>query len=566
MSNLPEILALLVQQHSPNIDYDFPKSLSPFLKTNDLPPESDVKVLEDLSKNVSDALRLITSDMESLIGAHSQLKKIQDHLLHVDAEIKRAAPPIERVPVEILMQVFREATSTMGNPLDMRWEPFVISRVCHKWRVVATEQCPEIWTKFMFERAVWDDVEDPIALLSLVLSRGAERSLEFNFNASSDSDVSDYRGLEQTLSENSSNEDEEDEDEGYTRVPWYLRIDDSITKPVLQELVHHCLRWRAVYFSIPTRLFHLLSPIRGKLPALVLFSLDCVADDQAVQSSILTQSHILDGAPLLEIVSVSCHEVDFPLLIPQGVPKLTSYTDIGPRYGDPTLRQHFLEIIRTSPHLKSFSIGQMCSPIVPTLRVVHPGITRLSTSDGTFLRSLTLPELKNMELYDSDENTHDEISSLYDLVVHSACNLSSLKVVYCALNENLIHILEASPDLTTLILEFSLCGAAGANSVPTVKSLFDGLGGFKHILVPRLRNLSLTIALGNEDFGIFDHPFGYCIEDRWRKGILHSVTVAIPWIGTEFTLSQDCREQLIRLKDEGMDIEFTSRRKSLLFL
>ncbi|KAK0221381.1 hypothetical protein IW262DRAFT_1373334 [Armillaria fumosa] len=566
MSTLLEILELLVQRHAPNLDYDFPESLSPFLDTNDLPPESDVKVLGDLPKRVSDALRFITSDIESLIGAHSQLKKIQDHLLRVDTNIKRAIPPIESLPVEILALIFKEATSTMGNPLDTRWEPFVISRVCHKWRIVATEQCPEMWTKFMLERAVWDDVEDPAALLSLVLSRGAERSLEFNFDASSDSDVSGYRGLEQSWPEISEDEDSEDEDGRCACRPWYLRIDDSITEPLLQDLVHHCHRWRVVNLSIPARLFHLLSPIRGKLPALVLFSFNCVADDLAVRSSILTESYILDGAPLLETVSVSCFENEVPVLIPRGVPNLTSYTDTGPRDGDPTLRLLFLNIIRTSPHLKTFSIGLMYSPIVPTPRVVHPGITCLSTSDGTFLRSLTLPELKYMELYDSEQDTHDEISSLYDLVVHSACNLSSLKVVHCAVNENLIHILEASPDLATLILEFPMYNAADVISVQTVKSLFDGLGGFKHVLVPRLRSLSLTIDLCNTDFGLFDHLFGYCIEDRWRKGILHSVTVAIPWIGTEFTLSQDFREQLIRLKDEGMDVEFTSRGKSLLCL
>ncbi|KAK0504465.1 hypothetical protein EDD18DRAFT_1133917 [Armillaria luteobubalina] len=565
MSSVPEILELLVQRHAPNLDYDFPETLSPFLNTNDLPPESDVRVLGDLPKRVSDALRLITSDIESLISAHSQLKKIQDHLLRVDTDIKRSMSSIERLPVEILVQVFKAATSEMGDALDIRWEPFVISRVCHKWRFVATEQCPEMWTKFMLERAVWDDMEDPAALLSLVLSRGAERSLEFNFDASGDSGVSDYSRLEHRWPEDSEDEDSEDEDGRCACRPWYLRIDDSITEPLLQDLVHHCHRWRSVHLSIPARLFHLLSPIRGKLLALVLFSFDCVADDLTVRSSVRPESHILDGAPLLETVSVSCLENEVPML-PWGVPNLTSYTDTGPRAGDPTLRQHFLNIIRTSPRLKSFSIGRMYSPIVPTPRVVHPGITRLSLSDGAFLRSLTLPELKNIELFDSGEDFHDEISSLYDLVIHSACNLSCLKVVDCPVNEYLIHILEASPDLTTLMLEFSVCNAADAISVQTVKSLFDGLAGFKHVLISRLRSLSLTIALCNADFGLFDDLFGYCIEDRWKKGTLHSVTVAIPWIGTEFTLSQDCQELLIRLKDEGMDVEFTNREKSLLCL
>ncbi|KAK0187582.1 hypothetical protein F5146DRAFT_1059581 [Armillaria mellea] len=425
----------------------------------------------------------------------------------------------------------------------MQWEPFVISRVCHKWRVIATERCPELWTEFVLERAVWDDAKDPVSLLSLVLSHGAERSLEFHLDASRDSDVSDYCGSEQNWAGNSSDEDSEDEDSRHACRPWYLRIDDSITEQLLTELVHHCHRWRDVYLSIPARLFHLLSPIRGKLLALVLFSLDCVAEDVVLQLSIRTESYnttyILDGAPLLETLSVSCPESEFPAFVPRRVPNLTSYTDGGQRVGDMTLRQHFLNIIRTSPHLKSFSIKQVAT-------------------DGTFLRSLTLPGLKSMELYRPvhlSSDIHQEISSLYDLVVE------------CPINENLIYILEANPDLTTLILQLSGCDV---NFAQTIKSLFDGLKGLKHVLVPRLQSLTLTVDLGNADFalfdGLFDDLFGYRIEDRWKKGILRSVTVAVFWVGTEFTLSQGCREQLIRLKDEGMNVEFTSRGRSLLCL
>ncbi|KAK0504466.1 hypothetical protein EDD18DRAFT_503851 [Armillaria luteobubalina] len=357
MSSFADILELLVQGHASKFDYDFPESLSSLLKTNNLPSQSDTKVLEDLSKRVSGALRLITSDMESLIGVHSQLKKIEDHLLHVDADIKIAMSSIERLPVEILVQVFKAATSEMGDALDMRWEPFVISRVCHKWRFVATEQCPEMWTKFMLEHAVWDDMEDPAALLSLVLSRGAERSLEFSFDARAGKNVTEYE------SENDSGEylSDEDNDVIYARRP---RKDDIVAEAILQDLVRHCHQWRDVHFSIPARLFSLLSPIRGNLPALIRFCLDGAAEDYGVQSSI-PEVFILDGAPLLKTVSLSSSRIKLPVLNPEGVPNLTSYTDDRPLIsGDLTLRQHFLNIIRTSPHLKSFSIKHCCSETI----------------------------------------------------------------------------------------------------------------------------------------------------------------------------------------------------------
>ncbi len=128
-----------------------------------------------------------------------------------------------------------------------------------------------------------------------------------------------------------------------------------------------------------------------------------------------------------------------------------------------------------------------------------------------------------MELYNSvpwSRDIHHEVSSLYDLVVHSACNLSSLKVVNCAVNENLIHILEASPELTSLTLQISEWDGGSAQ---TIKDLFDRLRSFEHVLVPRLQSLTLTMEdadfLGT-DFGLFGRVFGYFIEDRWRKGIL----------------------------------------------
>ncbi|KAK0504469.1 hypothetical protein EDD18DRAFT_1345405 [Armillaria luteobubalina] len=311
MSNFANILELLVQGHASKFDYDFPESLSSLLKINYLPSESDAKVLETLSKRISDDLRLIMSDMESLISIHSQLKKIKDHLLHVDADIKIAMSSIERLPVEILVQVFKEAASTMGNALGMRWEPFVISRVCHKWRVVATEQCPEMWTKFMLERARWDYVKKPIVLLSLVLSCGAERPLEFSFDAQAGKDISECE------SEGNSGEDSSDEDDDkiYARQPAHLCRDGDAIEPILQDLVRHCHRWRDVHFSIPARLFSLLSPIRGKLPALVRFCLDGAAEDYGVQSFILVELFILDSAPLLKTVSLSSLKVNLPIML-----------------------------------------------------------------------------------------------------------------------------------------------------------------------------------------------------------------------------------------------------------
>ncbi|KAK0457474.1 uncharacterized protein EV420DRAFT_1643807 [Desarmillaria tabescens] len=206
-------------------------------------------------------------------------------------------------------------------------------------------------------------------------------------------------------------------------------------------------------------------------------------------------------------------------------------------------------------------------------RIIHPSIASLTAADGAFLRSLTLPGLKNMVLYGSTSRSQPDIyyavSSLYNLIVHSACALSSLRIIIsnCAIDQNLIHILEASPDLTSLGLEFLTWHG---DSVQTIQTLFGRLGSFEHVLIPKLQSLALVLEeadfLGT-NFGLFGYLFAYFVEDRWRKGTLRSVTVTIPWTTSsqpEFPLSQACRETLIKLENEGMDVEFISRGASLL--
>ncbi|KAK0504467.1 hypothetical protein EDD18DRAFT_1099643 [Armillaria luteobubalina] len=192
---------------------------------------------------------------------------------------------------------------------------------------------------------------------------------------------------------------------------------------------------------------------------------------------------------------------------------------------------------------------------------------RLSILDGTFLRSLTLLGLKNMELGDGNlvVDLNEEISSLYDLVVHSACNLSSLKLVHCAASEDLIHVLEASADLATLILEFST--TEEDTSLWTIKSLFDRLRSSEHVLVPRLQSLSLSLEVEDyisTDYEIFGPSFGHTIEDQWRNGTLHSITVDTFPNRREFALSLGSRNKLMQLKDEGMKIKFRRSGKSLV--
>ncbi|PBK61793.1 hypothetical protein ARMSODRAFT_1025340 [Armillaria solidipes] len=558
MSSSAKLMDELIQKHSSKLSYQFPQSFASFLNTNEL-PKADV--LASLSKNVSDALQSVTSDIECLLNTYFQLQNIHHHLLQLDTDCKKAmAPAVARLPPEMLMEVFRvsHAVCDHGDILDLSWSPYVISHVCRLWRYIAIEKCPEIWADFGLERNRWDFLKDPVALLSLALSRSGNSPLKFLVEGAGGNDCQLVGGLS---------------DE--TELHWttHENRDDGVTEEILQVLVEHCRRWKDVYFDIPLRLFHLLCPIRGRLQALVAFSYNETSD--IYPSLISIESDILDGAPVLETITVSYFpNIESPMVIfvPRMCPKLNSFTD-NRRWGDDGLHQHFLDIVRYFPDLRNFAVHLTGSFSIANPRIVNQSIIQLTASSGSFLRSITLPQLKDMDLMGSGSGSqadiHDTISSLYDLVAHSACSLASLKVSGCAVDKHLIYILQASPEITALSLIFSKWQG---DSVQTVQSLITRLGEEEPALVPNLQTLSLKVRPDASSqtlvMGLLESNFLDSIEKRWRKGSLRSVTVNIlPQLQAsqgEFTLTRPCHERLARMRKEGFGVCFCRHYISLL--
>ncbi|KAK0215198.1 hypothetical protein EDD85DRAFT_1000172 [Armillaria nabsnona] len=185
----------LVQKHTSKLSYQFPQSFASFLNTNEL-PKADV--LAGLLKNVSDALQSVTSDIECLLNTYFQLQNIHHHLLQLNTECKKAmAPAVARLPPEMLMEDFRfsHAVCDHSDVLDLSWNPYVISHVCRLWRYIAIEKCPEIWADFWLEWNRWDILKDPVALLSLALSRSGNSPLEFLVEGAGGNDCQLVGGL-----------------------------------------------------------------------------------------------------------------------------------------------------------------------------------------------------------------------------------------------------------------------------------------------------------------------------------------------------------------------------------
>ncbi|KAK0487889.1 hypothetical protein IW261DRAFT_653356 [Armillaria novae-zelandiae] len=556
---------LIVRIHTSKLDYKFPESFTLPLTANDSLAICDAEALLKLTQSVATALRSITSDMNCLASAHSQLKSIRDHLLLVDADLKKAAmPPIQRLPAEMLMEIFKYASdqgdSGGGDALSLRWGPFAVSRVCRRWRTIAMENCPEIWAHFGLDRHIWDCMKDPVSILSLVLSCSKNWPLKIQFEAIGFAD-------EDTDEDSDSDSDGEDSDSGMSsHTSWRLKhSDDAVTERLIQLLVEQCHRWKDFYIDAPDRLIHHLSLIRGRLQSLVIFQMlhhkDGLPPVRPLQP---IDPAILDGAPLLESVHIfECYGANSQaaLIAPCLVPKLKSFSDKR-RKADGA---HYLEIIRTNPALKRLSVEHEGTFTVTTPDIVHSSITSLTTCNGSFLRSIRLPSLERACLAGFNESQpHHAIASLYDLINRSMCSLTSLGIQNCPVDHHLILALEASPELTILDLRFFKWEAV---SISTMESLVIRLNtqSTRPALVPKLQSLRLLLAESSAiDPGIVGMGLGTAIEDQWRERTLLSVCVTVcvtVWppgrFGNDMGLSgalQVLRAMLDPLRQEGLDL------------
>ncbi|KAK0243703.1 hypothetical protein EDD85DRAFT_170157 [Armillaria nabsnona] len=548
MSTPADPLDELVQKQHSDKNFDLLASFDNTMNsTGRVPTMADVLAAQ--STSVSGALQL------------TDMRQRNPHILSVNFT-KYTPGPITHLPVEMLMEIFNHATwrgnvntfESSWDVFDPSWRPCIISRVCHQWRAVAIGNCPKIWTNFAldWDWSRWDYMNDSAALLSLALSRSVNEPLFFRLDEADGKDIPE-------------------EEEDPTEMVLYKDRDAAVTEQIIRILVDQCHRWQDVSFSIPASFFHLLSPIRGQLHALVDFEFnEAFIGGLPFKSRLPSRivSDILDGAPLLKSLTLSSSfDVERPkiTIIPRMCPKLRSFADHRQVGVGEELHQHFLDIFGSSPGLRDFDVKLTGFFPIADLRIVNTSITQLSACSGSFLRSIILPKLKDVQLHGPAPGVHlyihDGVASLYDLVTHSGCSLTSLHISDCAVDERLIFILRASPEIVTLSLSFRKWQGDSVQTIQSLIAELNILGKAEPALVPNLHRFSLDLPKGSAlllDMGLLGSNFVDSIENRWRKGSLRSVDVHIghPWldIGGGFTLTRACHERLARMEKEGLSV------------
>lgn len=157
---------------------DDPPFLGNLLVVNDPPLDTMLGPLKSSAHHVTAALDETLAEIRRVSDVLKILENKRRQLEEIDSEYKTALAPIRRVPPEIIMEVFYAFTNDheFYDVFDVNHGPWVLSRVCRRWRHVSIPLCPSIWASMLIK--VTDD--DPTPLLTTALSYSANCRLDFS--------------------------------------------------------------------------------------------------------------------------------------------------------------------------------------------------------------------------------------------------------------------------------------------------------------------------------------------------------------------------------------------------
>ncbi|KAK0493382.1 hypothetical protein EDD18DRAFT_1179873 [Armillaria luteobubalina] len=454
--------------------------------------------------------RHVREDLVEYLARLDAEKKSMEEALTV---YERVLVPVRRLPPEILMEIFAWTRNSQSyHAHRVKGSPWVVSHVCRTWRA-ASLFCPELWNNFIVShRSVHK--KDPCSMLRAIVKR-CQNVLHFVFRSIA----------KRTTSEK-----------------------DEKLKALFQILLIHSEHWTVADLSLISDLIPMLSQIRGRLPNLC----------RLYFSSSYPDVDVIDGfeiSPRLTDLTIDW-QFNQKTQIAFSAAKLINFTDRrvpDPRHPHPSS----LNIVRTAPDLQTFhNTDALPSRITPRIR--HEHLTTINTCDPCLLSSLSLPALTDVTLSHPPAGfppQSDGLQALHDLVSHSHCSLLSLRLLETPLNRHLSGILERSPKLTSLSLEFfqwrrtdDVCLKsiiAHESLMPHLKTLI-----FLHRFIRVVPDLDETAAK------FVDAVFVDAVALRWKSSFLKTVQVDVDF---PVSLSSADVARLKGLKEEGLGISLCAK-------
>ncbi|KAK0197712.1 hypothetical protein F5146DRAFT_995344 [Armillaria mellea] len=267
--------------------------------------------------------------------------------------------------------------------------------------------------------------KDMLALLNRALERTQNQRLDFFFKC---------RGFLEEKAHNRNDEPEE-------------------ISQCFHLLLTHSKRWRSVELAIVSSFLPWLSLVRGKIDRVEDVYLTCAPN---VKPGTID---VFEFPPKLKTLDLTGMHAEAYILFP--AENLVAFSDTRPLPEHDTVPK-YLDIIASAPNLLEFTchhysvVPDSPGPYHP--QIVHQSLRTLSASLGALFCSLVLPALTYMTLapVKAEEEVvacpTDALFHLYDLSYRSQCSLTTLTFIDAIMDEDLLPILQLSPQLELEIL------------------------------------------------------------------------------------------------------------------
>ncbi|PBK66907.1 hypothetical protein ARMSODRAFT_959574 [Armillaria solidipes] len=457
---------------------DDPPFLGNLLVVNDPPLDTMLGPLKSSAHHVTAALDETLTEIRRISDVLNILESKRRQLEEIDSEYKTALAPIRRVPPEIIMEVFYAFTNEheFYDVFDVNHGPWVLSRVCRRWRHVSISLCPSIWASMLIK--VTDN--DPTPLLMTALSYSANCKLDFSI------------------------------------------IDISINMPAniepFDELVSQSKRWRSAHFNGLPWLMERLLPIRGNVPNLEVCHIN-------LRFFGIPATYALDPAPRLKHLHLK--DLSYWQAMIVTAHNLVSLSDDRMNDPDGLLHSMYLGILRGSPYLETFDIAHFGVALpVAAPRIVHLTLQKLVVWETAFISSLELPALKSLEIYRRAYppvyiTPPGMILALHNLIEVSRCSLTHLFFSSTVLDNHVLSILELCPGLISLQFQMTDWTADSdlvfQNLATRMTEKDESQRYPSPVMIPWLQKYEIVVLLsanGTKSMDFVDSAFVKMVETR----------------------------------------------------
>ncbi|PBK80619.1 hypothetical protein ARMGADRAFT_1068875 [Armillaria gallica] len=506
-------------------------------------------------RNVDEAAKKIEADINTVRSALAYLERQKAYVKQINADYRATYSPIRALPSDILIEIFlqtrdppRPYVTRLGDSFpgsfwvsDVNNGPWRLGQVCGAWRHIVTQACPQLWSTMVVSFS-WDTrrKKGVIQLLDTALNRSRQYPLSIQF---------------------------------FHEARKQFHLDDANTGMMcFRLLMKQSYRWRHIYFDMPEYIYSVLSPIQGHVPLLESLHLTLGAKYSIPVRDPWTGAFA--QAPSLKIVKFTDLSRNMNVNLPFS--QIISFSDTRP-YESHELTRHFLSVLRDCPQLQSFeylsSDFRHDTPPFFELspRVRNPKVHTLSACDCSFLRSLELPSLKQMELATWTESCDHAgsnvfcppgaLESLKVMIFNSGCSLTKLTISHTRLNDHLVGILRLSRTLSELKIKIVAWTAPVDDDAlrAVVLSLAEVDDRGQHCVVPCL--CSLSIEACNFEYRpryqatFLDRKFVEMISSRVKMigPWLHSLNVVLQG-QLEWSLTGRDEDRLNLLSKDGLQV------------